>query len=107
MSFDMLDGWILMTPALRAVYHLEGTQLDGVTPTNHLYTQENSGNYYIIKGDSGYPYDINIFDDTYIYLSTTELTYASPTEGKRFESLTPSVGYKGVPYAKRFMNLGD
>jgi hypothetical protein len=104
--YDML-AWMLMSPSLAASNHFKSTELDGVTPANHLYTQLGTGNFYWIKGDSGYPWDINIFDSNFIYLSTTELTYASPTEGKRFESLNPLIGFKGVPFAKRFMNIGD
>src|ERR1017187_2091501 len=106
MSYTMLD-WMTMSPSLRATSHLEGTKLDLTTPCNHLYTQVNAGNYYAIKGDAGWPWDINIFDSALIYLSTTENGWSAPTAGKRFESLTGSIGYKGVPYAKRIMNIGD
>jgi hypothetical protein len=105
-SYDML-AWMLMSPSLRAANHFASTQINGVTPANHLYTQLNTGNFYWIKGDSGYPWDINIFDDQLIYLSTTEYTYATASAGKRFESLDPLIGLKGVPFAKRFMNIGD
>lgn len=105
-SYDMLD-WMLMRADLRAANHLEGTKLDLTTPSNHIFTQLGTGNFYWVKGDSGYPWDINIFDDTYIYLSTTERTYGSASEGKRFESLTGSIGLKGVPFAKRSMSIGD
>src|ERR1039457_1594170 len=104
-QYDML-AWLTMPAALSAANHFEGTKLDG-TASNPLYTQINAGNFYWIKGAVRYPWDIQIFDDNIIYLSTTELTYASATEGKRFESLTAGIGFKGVPFAKRFMNIGD
>src|ERR1035437_1032643 len=106
MSYTMLD-WMTMSPSLRATSHLEGTKLDLVTPCNHLYTQVNAGNYYAIKGDSRWPYDIKIFDGSYIYESTTENGWTSATMAKRYESLTAAIGYKGVPLAKRIMNIGD
>jgi len=105
-GYDML-AWMTMDPTRRGIYHLEGTKLDNVTPGNHIYTQVNAGDFYWIKGDSGFPWDIQIIDNDLIYLSTTENGYASATTGKRFESLNPAIGFKGVPFAKRFMNIGD
>lgn len=104
-TYDMLS-LMLMKPSLRAVDHFAGTKLN-LSASNHLYTQLTTGNYYDIKGDSGYPWDINLYDANYIYLSTTEYTYASASEGKRFESLNGAIGFKGVPFAARFMNIGQ
>lgn len=112
MSFDMVT-WMLMDASIRASNHMRGVKLDGVTPGNHVYYELDSGHYYMIKGDSGYPWDINGFDATNVYLSTTENGagrgggYADPYQGKRFESLDPSIGYKGAPFALRTMNSGD
>src|ERR1017187_8216305 len=102
----MLD-WMLMSAALRAANHLASTGLDGVTASNHLYTTVNAGNFYWTKGDSGFPWDIDPFDDTpgYIYQGTTENGWANARTAKRFESLT--YGFKGLPFAKRIMNIGD
>jgi len=105
-TYDMLS-LMLLSPSLRAADHMAGTKLN-LSASNHIYNQLLTGDYYATKGDSpACPWDINTFDANYIYLSTTELTYASCSEGKRFESLNPSIGFKGVPYAKRYMNIGD
>src|ERR1035437_6247087 len=106
MSYIMLD-WMTMSPTLRATHHLEGTKLDHVTRSNDVYTQVNAGHYYATKGGSGWPWDIKIFDGSYIYESTTENGWTAATMGKRFESLDPLIGFKGVPLAKRIMNIGD
>jgi hypothetical protein len=111
-GYDMLE-WMMMSPTLRAAYHLEGTKLNGVTASNHIFTYLGTGRFNWIKGDSGYPSDEQIFDDDFIYLSTTEDSdgtgggYGDPHQGKRFESLNPTIGFKGVPFAKRLMNIGD
>src|ERR1039458_10312941 len=62
-GYVMLD-WMPMSAALRAANHLASTGLDGVTASNHLYTTVNAGNFYWTKGDSGFPWDIDPFDDT-------------------------------------------
>jgi hypothetical protein len=105
-SYTMLN-WMLMSPSLAATEHFAGTDLDGTTPSNHLYTQLDTSNFYWVKGDGGYPWDIELYDSSYIYLSTTEYSYALATAGKRFESLNPTIGLKGVPFAKTSMNIGD
>jgi hypothetical protein len=104
-SYDMLS-LMLMSPSLRAVDHFAGTKLN-LSASNHLYTQPQTTNFYWTKGDTGFPWDIQLVDANYIYLSTTELTYANASEGKRFESTNGVIGFKGVPFAARFMNIGQ
>ncbi len=105
-AYDMLS-WMLMSPNLAAASHLAGTKMDGITPSNHIYTQLDVDHFYWVKGDSGYPWDIEIFDANYIYHSTTEYSWETASAGKRFESLDTTIGFKGVPFAKRYMYIGD
>src|SRR3989442_9866832 len=70
-TYDMLD-WMTLDTSLRANYHMEGT-------SNPLYTiiqpgtTIQSGKFYWIKGGGGYPWDIQLYDNNYIYLWITEL----------------------------------
>ena len=96
--YNMLQ-WMLMQPSLASSYHFAGTKLDG-SASNHLFTQKNTNYFYWIKGDGseshGWPWDINFWDSTYIYLSTTENGWTTP---RRASDLRAGAypGYKGVP----------
>ena len=104
--YDMLM-WHLLDPSLRGANHLESIKpLEGNAPGNHSFSLLGPNWYAHVKGDSGYPWDINLFDNNLIYLSTTELSYSSATQGKRFQYGNPSI-YTGVPFAKRFWTPGE
>ncbi len=79
-TYDMLD-WMTLDSDLRATYHMEGT-------SNPLYTNMASGKFYWIKGGLGYPWDIQLFDSTYIYLWITELSWTVPQSYKKFTNNT-------------------
>jgi hypothetical protein len=74
--YDMLD-WMTMDADLRATYHLEGT-------SNPMYTVMQSDKFYWVKGGLGYPWDIQLYDDNYIYLWITELSWTVPESYKKF-----------------------
>src|SRR5215468_818076 len=59
-TYDMLD-WMTMDSDLRSTYHLEGT-------SNPVYTLMAPGKFYWIKSGRGYPWDIQLYDNKYIYL---------------------------------------
>src|SRR6266571_2436450 len=63
-THDMLD-WMTMDSDLRSSKHLTGS-------ANPLYTLIHSGKFYWTKGGNGYPWDIQLYDNNYIYLWITE-----------------------------------
>jgi hypothetical protein len=93
-TYDMLD-WMTLDADLRSNYHLEGT-------SNHLYTTVASDKFYWIKGDLGYPWDIQLYDANYIYLWITELSWTVPRSYKKFTDnknlpLVPRCAAAGFP----------
>jgi hypothetical protein len=62
---DMLD-WMTLDSDLRSNYHLEGT-------SNPVYTIVEPGKFFWVKGGLGYPWDIQLYDNHFIYLWITEL----------------------------------
>jgi hypothetical protein len=92
--YDMLD-WMTMDSALRSTYHLEGT-------SNPLYTIMDNDKFYGVKGGLGYPWDIQLYDNTYVYLWITELSWTVPRSYKKFTDntnlpLVPRCASAGFP----------
>lgn len=92
--YDMLD-WMTMDASLRSTYHLQGT-------SNPIYTVMDSGKFYWVKGAQGYPWDIQLYDNKYIYLWITELSWTVPQSYKKFTNntnlpLTPRCATAGFP----------
>lgn len=104
--YDILD-WAVMDPTLRDTHYMRGIKpLLGNIPSNHLVTKLENGRFWWTKSvSSGYPWDIQLYDDDKIYLSVTELTYADPHQCKIFQNALGQV--KGVPFAKRLMKVGE
>ncbi len=75
-QYDMLD-WMTLDDDLRATYHLEGT-------SNPLYTVMWPDKFWWLKTGNGYPWDIQLFDNNYIYLWITELSWTVPQSYKKF-----------------------
>src|SRR2546430_3212745 len=67
--YDMLD-WMTLDTA--TTQHLTGTSnpLYSILPAN--------SDFWWIKGSSGYPWDVQYYDSTYIYQWVTELTWGDP-----------------------------
>lgn len=91
-QYDMLD-WMTLDSNLLATNHLEGT-------SNPLYTIMQSGKLYWIKGVLGYPWDIQLYDNNYIYLWITELSWTVPQSYKKFTNNT------NLPLVSRCANAG-
>jgi hypothetical protein len=92
--YDMLD-WMTLDSDLRSTYHLEGT-------SNPIYTVTESGKFYWVKGGLGYPWDIQLYDNNYIYLWITELSWTVPDSYKKFTNntnlpLVPRCATAGTP----------
>jgi hypothetical protein len=79
-TYDMLD-WMTMDSSLRSTYHLEGTN-------NPVYTVVGPGKFYWVKSGRGYPWDIQLYDNKFIYLFITELSYTVPQSYKKFPNNT-------------------
>lgn len=79
-TYDMLD-WMTLDPALSGAYHMAGS-------ANPLYTSTASGKFYWTKGANGSPWDIQLFDNNYIYLWITELNWNDPHTFKKFANNT-------------------
>src|SRR5215467_10857984 len=91
-TYDMLD-WMTLDSDLRSTYHMEGT-------SNPIYTVMESGKFYWVKGALGYPWDIQLYDNNYIYLWITELSWTVPESYKKFTKnlkLVPRCAVAGNP----------
>lgn len=92
-TYDMLD-WMTLDSGLRGSYHMSGN-------ANPLYTNMGSGKFYWTKGAKGSPWDIQRFDNNYIYLWITELNWLDPHTFKKFgntnEPLVPRCARAGFP----------
>ncbi len=71
----MLD-WMTLDSDLRGSHFMTGA--------NPEYTSIESGKFYYTKGPNGYPWDINLFDNNYIYLWITEYDWNNPHSYKKF-----------------------
>jgi len=86
-TYDMLD-WMTMDSDLRATRHLTGS-------SNPIFSTVWPDKFYWVKGSKGYPWDIQLYDDKFIYLWITEYAWNTPTTFKKFSS------NKNVPLAPR------
>lgn len=93
-TYDMLS-WMTLDSSLRGSYHMAGS-------ANPLYTQMDTGKFYWTKGGNGSPWDIQLFDNNYIYLWITELDWNNPRTFKKFANntnmpLVPRCAKAGYP----------
>jgi len=93
-TYDMLD-WMTLDSNLRGSYHMSGN-------ANPLYTSMSSGKFYWTKGANGSPWDIQLYDNNYIYLWITELDWNNPQTFKKFTNntnmpLVPRCAKAGFP----------
>jgi hypothetical protein len=92
-TYDMLD-WMTMDSDLRGNMHMTGS-------ANPLYTDVLSGKFYWTKGQQGTPWDIQLYDNNFIYLWITEYDWNNPTSYKIFPAqkmpLTARCAHAGFP----------
>lgn len=91
-QYDMLD-WMTLDSDLRATSHLSGS-------ANPLYTTMQPGKFYWTKGGNGYPWDIQLYDNNYIYQWITEYAWNNPQSYKKFSYNT------NMPFAPRCAKAG-
>lgn len=94
-SQDMLE-WVAMTPALADSYHFAGA--NGANP---LFTTVWPGKYYQVKSDIGFPWDINLYDQKYVYLWITELDWSNAATFKKFHAA--AAGDLSMPLLPRYL----
>lgn len=95
-TYDMLS-WMTMDPSLRANYHMSGS-------ANPVYTSVLSDRFLWTKSSSGFPWDIQLYDNKYIYLGVTELDWQNPNSFKVFNS--PVLGKFNLPLVPRLARGG-
>jgi hypothetical protein len=95
-TYDML-AWMTMKPSMAATQHMAGT-------ANPVYTSVTGSRFYWTKTGNGYPWDIQLYDNNYIYLWVTELDWQNPNSFKEFNS--PTKGKFNLPFAPRFAKGG-
>lgn len=93
-TYDMLD-WMTLDSDLRGNFHTAGS-------SNPLYTILGGGKVIWTKGANGSPWDVNLFDNSYIYLWLTEYDWTNPHTFKKFANntnmpLVPRCGKAGFP----------
>jgi hypothetical protein len=86
-QYDMLD-WMTLDSDIRGASHMTGT-------ANPLYTSMWPDKFYWTKGGNGYPWDIQLYDNNFIYLWITEYSWNDPTSYKKFS------GNTNMPFAPR------
>jgi hypothetical protein len=79
-QYDM-TSWFTMGSSWSTEYHLTGN-------ANPLYTYRGKV-FYWVKGASGSPWDVNSYDDHYIYQWATEYNWNDSTSYKAFNSAMP------------------
>lgn len=94
-TYDMLE-WMTMGPDLRADHHMAGS-------ANPIYTQIQSDRFFWTKTGQGYPWDIQLYDNNYIYLWVTELNWTNDRTYKVFHSQNPSLGNYNLPLVPRIV----
>ena len=89
-QWDVLSVSVLDPGLAAAHYHMEGS-LNG-TQTAYKFTTWNQteDKIYYVKNPQGYPWDINLYDDNYIYQWITEVSWTDPYEYKKFNNGTGS-----------------
>lgn len=95
-TYDML-AWMTMSPDLRSSNHMSGS-------ANPVYTSVLSDRFFWTKTGQGYPWDIQLYDNKYIYLWVTELDWQNPNSFKVFNS--SQSGNFNLPIAPRFAQAG-
>jgi hypothetical protein len=102
-NIDVLN-FMLPSPHFQKMYHLASSQ-QGVNP---IYccsrpVDSKSGWLYYIKSNAGNPWDINFYDENYIYQCVTEKDWDDATSYKQFSSSSWPGGHGGVCWSPRYV----
>src|ERR1700751_4445916 len=94
--YDMMN-WLTMSPTLISSNHMAGT-------AHPLFTRKTSSRLYWTKTMAGFPWDIQLYDNNYVYLWVTELDWQNPRTYKVFHS--PKLGNYNLPLVPRWSKGG-
>lgn len=94
--YDMMN-WLTMSSSLSSGNHMAGT-------ANPLFTIRTASRFYWTKTVAGFPWDIQLYDNNYVYLWVTELNWQNPRTYKIFHS--PRLGNYNLPLAPRWAKGG-
>lgn len=97
---DMLD-WMTFTDAANTHFF---------NSSNPIYTYLSGNKLWWLKGAGGHPWDLQLFDSTYVYLWITENgdenAWSNPTAYKRYDINDGNPTPQGVPMCPRFFTPG-
>ena len=97
---DLLAAYILPTNDFALDFHL------ATSSGAPIYVSRYGSMVWEMKGSSGYPWDMNTFDENWIYQSITELNYTDPTAFKIFASSSWPGANGGVVWMPRWFTPG-
>jgi hypothetical protein len=89
-QYDMMN-WLVMSSSMSQTYHLASN-------ANPQYTFHGNGIFYRIKGSAGYPWDVNYYDNNYVYQWATEYKWSDPSSYKSFSAIAT------MPWSPRCVN---
>lgn len=99
----MLD-WMTMDSNLRGTYHMAGN-------ANPIYTtvsgDNTSGKFYYVKGGSGHPWDINLYNSQNIYFWITERGASAWNDPYAFKKFNYNNSDYTLPFVRRCVKPGD
>lgn len=97
---DILEYMVPKQALNPAAFHLAVAGAGG----QPLFTIQEGNVICDMKGAGGFPWDINTFDEEFIYQSITEVDWETPTTFKMFASTSRTTGNGGIVWAPRFVN---
>ena len=77
---------MVLDPGLNGNYHMEGTLQSGGVAYNYTTWNQSQNKVYYVKNKPGFPWDINLYDPSYVYQWITEQDWADPHDYKRFNN---------------------
>jgi hypothetical protein len=90
-------AWMTMDPSMSATQHMSGNH-------NPIYSSVQPDRFFWTKTGQGFPWDIQLYDNNYIYLWVTELNWQDPNTFKVFHD--PKLGDYNLPLVPRFAQGG-
>ncbi len=89
---DLRHAGMTMRSDIRAAHHMTGT-------ANSLFSSVTPDRFYWTKTGSGYPWHIQLYDISYVYLWVTEFDWQNP---RAYKAFSPKLGKFNLPFAPRF-----
>lgn len=77
---------MMLDPGLASGYHMEGEGPNGPTAYNYTTWNQSQTKLWMVKNKQGYPWDIDLYDQQYVYQWVTELNWSTDSECKKFNN---------------------